>query len=386
MVAITTTVKRIAEMDGRVRIVQGGARAGKTMAIMLLLIDYALRNPDTTISTFSLSLPHLRRGAIKDFTDIMKAIGLYQDRRHNKSIHTYIFDNGSTFEFISADQPEKLRGSKRDISFINEANLITVEHYAQIVQRTSLFTILDFNPTRRFWAHDELANRTDASFLKVTYLHNEALPKGIRSEFDVIREKAKTSNYWRNYWRVYGEGEIGNSIESVYPDFKVWFGDIPKEARPVAIGMDFGFTNDPTAIVAIYYIDGKYIVDELAYGYKMKVSGMIERLRNFDCQIYADNAEPRTISELNDSLGYGTVVGVKGSITETIELVKQIPIWITERSSNILNEQQNYLYLRDKNGNLTNKPIDEYNHALDALRYAVIGLKSNKYKGEYYVR
>ena len=205
----TTAQAKIAALRSRIRVVQGGTSSSKTYSIIPTLIMYAVNNKGAEISIVSESIPHLRRGAIRDFLKIMIAIGNSLNG-WNKSTLTYTFSNGSFIEFFSADQSDKLRGARRDILFVNEANNINWESYHQMSVRTRKFIYIDYNPTQEFWAHTELIGRDGTDFVILTYKDNEALEPAIVKEIEAARDKASESPYWANWWNVYGLGQTGS--------------------------------------------------------------------------------------------------------------------------------------------------------------------------------
>lgn len=372
-------------MQTRKRVVQGGTSAGKTFGILPILIDKALKNKGLEISVVSESIPHLRRGALKDFLKIMAWTGRMQENKFNRSLLTYRFDNGSYIEFFSADQPDKLRGARRNILYINEANNVDFESYQQLAIRTSQDIWLDFNPTAQFWAHTEVLKDSDSELLILTYKDNEALPDTIVKEIEKGKEKAKTSKYWDNWWRVYGLGEIG-SLQGVVFDNWEQIDKIPKEAKLLAYGMDFGFTNDPTTLTAIYQYNGEYILDELIYQTKLTTSDLNNVMKSKGVaknkSIFADSAEPKTIRELNN-MGWTVKASEKGrdSILFGIQKMQQEQFKVTTNSVNIIKELRSYTWDKDKAGQQLNKPIDAFNHAIDGIRYYFT--TKDKYTGKY---
>ena len=232
--------------------------ASKTVSIIMDLTHLAQSDTSpTTTSIISESFPHLKRGAIKDFLDIMKTHKYYNDKRWNRTDATYTFETGSTLEFFSADQPGKVRGPRRDRGFINEANNISYETFDQLEVRTKEFMFLDWNPVSEFWYHEEVQQRDDQELIILTYKDNEALDPSIVASIEQRKNRP-------NWWKVYGQGLLGQAEGRIYSDWEV-IDKIPHEARLERYGLDFGYTNDPTAIVGIYSYNGGYILDEVIY-------------------------------------------------------------------------------------------------------------------------
>ena len=378
----TTAQSKIAKRRKRIRIVQGGTSSSKTFSILPLLITYAIQVPRSEISIVSESIPHLKRGAIKDFINILIMTDNYKDSSFNKSDLKYKFSNGSYIEFFSVDQPDKLRGARRDVLFINECNNVNFEAYNQLAIRTKKFIYLDYNPTSEFWVHTELMNDEDSEFIILTYKDNEALDHAIVKEIEKAKEKAKTSKYWENWWKVYGLGQVGSLEGVIFSNWKIT-GKIPIEAKLLGYGMDFGFTNDPTTLVAVYRYDGKLIVDEVLYKTGMLNTDIIKVLNQNNVGqlvIWADSAEPKTIEEIRRS-GFNIKPVEKGtdSIKFGLDTLQQYEILVTDNSTNIIKELRSYTWDTDKTGKTLNKPIDAYNHSIDALRYfAMMELKLKK--------
>jgi phage terminase large subunit len=329
------------------------------------------------------SIPHLKRGAVKDFLNIMVMTGNYRDAQFNKSDLKYKFLNGSFIEFFSADQPDKLRGARRHVLFVNECNNIDFESYNQLSIRTRDFIYLDYNPTQEFWVHTELIKDEDSDFVILTYKDNEALDAAIVKEIEKAKEKAKTSKYWENWWRVYGLGQVG-SLDGVI--FSNWssIDQVPANAKIIGYGMDFGFTNDPTTLVGVYQYDDCLIVEEKIYRQGMLNSDIIREMSrlgiNKSDKIYADSAEPKSIEEIYRS-GFNIKPVLKGadSIKFGIQILQEHKLLVTKESTNLIKELRSYTWDKDKTGKSLNSPIDDYNHAIDALRYlAMMELKKKQ--------
>ena len=384
----TTAQKKILKLTTRIRIVQGGTSSSKTFSIIPLLINYAVKNPKSEISIVSESIPHLKRGAIKDFIKIMEWTNNYFPQSFNLSNSKYTFTNGSYIEFFSVDQPDKLRGARRDILFINEANNINFESYQQLSVRTNKFIYLDYNPTSTFWVHRELIGTPDASFIILTYKDNEALNKAIIKQIESARDKGKDSTYWRNWWKVYGLGEVG-SLEGVcIPDWQE-IEQVPTQARLLGYGMDFGYSIDSSSLIALYKWDDAYVFDEILYRKQMlnrDISNFLKN-NNIDDYIYADSAEPKSIAELN-TYGHKVLPVSKGrdSIVYGINLINQNKIYVTRRSKNLIKELGGYIWMQDKQGNTLQKPNPTSgDHAIDAARYILSSILENPNRGEYHI-
>jgi len=299
---LTTAIRKLSRLKQRIKVIRGGTSAGKTFGILPLLIDKAIKEPMLEISVVSESIPHLRRGALKDFLKIIMALGRYKDEQFNKSTLKYTFANGSYIEFFSVDQPDKLRGARRNILYVNECNNIDFESYYQMAIRTSGDIWLDYNPASTFWVDKEILTQDNVDFITLTYLDNEALSETIIKEIESAKIKALTSSYWANWWQVYGLGQTG-SLEGVcITDWNEI--DLPTDARVLCYGMDFGYSNDPTSLVAMYKYNDAYIFDEVIYKKGLLNSEISNLLKANEVNdiVYADSAEPKSIAELNSSV------------------------------------------------------------------------------------
>ena len=386
-VARTQALDKLQQLDSRVKIVRGGTSAGKTICILLILIDYAIRNKGKEISVVSESVPHLRRGAFKDFLGLLKGMNRYKDGQLNKSTLKYTFTNGSYIEFFSTDQPDKLRGARRTDLYINECNNIPFDAYQQLVVRTSGNIWLDYNPSALFWVDKELIGKDDTDFITLTYKDNDSLPISIVKEIEKAKEKAKTSTYWANWWRVYGLGEVGSLEGACIPDWKE-IDTVPSEARLLGYGMDFGYSVDPTTLIALYKWNDAYVYDEVLYQKGMLNRDISRFLESHDIRenITADSAEPKSIAELQ---GYGhNIHGVskgRDSVVYGINLMNQNEIYVTSRSKNLKRELGGYIWATDKEGNKTQKPSGLHPDCIDAARYILTDTLENPNKGKYFI-
>jgi phage terminase large subunit len=384
----TTAINKILNLKKRIKIIQGGTSAGKTYGILPILIDKASKKGGLEISVVSESIPHLRRGALKDFIKIMQETNRWIAPNYNKSFLKYTFANGSYIEFFSVEQPDKLRGARRNILYVNEANNIPFEAYNQLSIRTSDEVYLDYNPTHEFYAHTELIPDADSDFIILTYKDNEGLSDSIVKEIEKAKDKGLTSKYWANWWNVYGLGLVG-SLEGVV--FQNWeqIRAVPDEARILGYGMDFGYTNDPTTLIACYKLDNELIFDEVIYRTGLLNSDIKDLMNNHNVGhnvVYADSAEPKSIAELK-RYGFYIKPTDKGrdSINYGINILQQYNFKVTKRSTNLIKELRSYTWDTSKTGERLNKPIDAFNHGIDAMRYFAM-MKLNTNNGNYDIR
>ena len=374
MLQKTTAQRKISKLKKRVRIVQGGTSSSKTFSIIPLLIDYAIAKPKSEISIVSESIPHLRRGALKDFIKIMDWTHIFREEQFNRSTLRYDFTNGSYIEFFSADQSDKLRGARRDVLFVNECNNITFESYHQLAIRTRRFIYLDYNPTSEFWVHKELLSDKDAEMIILTYKDNEALDSELVKEIEKARERAKESTYWANWWKVYGLGQIGVIDGVIFSNWQI-VKQIPEDAELLGYGLDFGFTNDPSALISVHKFNSELYIKELIYQTRLTNNDIVQKMIELGVDKYkdiiADSAEPKSIEDIYRG-GFRNIYGAKkgaDSIRNSIDKLQRYKINITESSTNLIKEFRGYVWTKDKNGNQTGEPIGINDHGIAALRY-----------------
>ncbi len=364
MFIATRATKKIKALDKRIRGIQGGTSASKTVSILLILIDLAQCDTEPTVTSIvSESFPHLRRGVIRDFLNIMETHRYFDPDRWDKTNSTYTFETGSIIEFFSIDQSDKLRGGRRHRGFMNEANKIPREAFDQFEVRTRDLIFLDWNPSEEFWFYDLKGERNDVDHITVTYKDNEALDAKIVAAI----EQRRANKRW---FRVYGEGQLGEIEGRIYKGWKE-IEEIPHEARLISYGLDFGYTNDPSSIVAIYYYNGGYVIDEIAFTKGLSNRQIADILLTFPpAPIYADSAEPKSIDEIRL---YGLTIlpstKGKGSVSQGIQFVQAQAISVTKHSVNVIREYKNYLWEMDNNGKILNTPEHQWSHSMDAVRY-----------------
>lgn len=346
---------------------KGGTRSGKTWSLLQLCYTIAELWQGVVISVVGETIPFLKRGAIRDFRTMMGAV--WDANNWNASDKVYTLPNSSQIEFFSADNESKVHGSARDVLFINECYFIPYEIYRQLAVRTRKRILLDYNPRSRFWVDEYLIGKDNVALIHSTYKDNPHL-----TPMQVAQIESNQSD--SNWWRVYGLGETGSVEGLVYTNWQI-SQTYPSEYKREFICIDFGFTNDPTAILRVRLSGGELWVDEVAYRTGMLNQDIVKELREAGvargAQIVCDSAEQKSIAEINNLGGFRAVPVAKGrgSIVSGISAVQAYKLNVTQRSLGTIDELRNYSWKRDINGSYINEPIDRYNHSLDALRYGV---------------
>jgi phage terminase large subunit len=338
----------------------------------MILIYYAEHSTNKLISVVSETMPHIKRGAERDFKNIMLDANKFQDNSWNATDHIYTFSTGSKIEFFSADSPDKVRGPRRDVLFLNEANNNPYNVYTQLEIRTKSTVWLDWNPTNEFWFYTEIKGKEDVDFIILTYKDNEALDENIVKSIE-----SRQSN--KNWWLVYGLGQLGEVEGKIYKDWNI-IDTVPHEARLERYGLDFGYSQDPATLIGIYYYNGGYIVDEELYQTGMTNNQLADFIKNRpSALVMADSAEPKSIEEIKQH-GISILPVVKGqdSVTQGINYVQQQRVSMTKRSLNLIKEYRNYMWMTDKDGKILTKPDKGFEHTLDAIRYGMESLKPSK--------
>lgn len=352
----------------------GGTRSGKTFANLQAIFELAAQDTTATLtSVVSETFPHLKRGAIRDFP---VALGEYWNEQYwNKSESIYTLQhNGAQIEFFSADAPAKVHGPARDRLFLNEIQNIPYETARQLFIRTRGLILMDYNPTASFWGNEIVEARPDCITIHSTYKDNSHL-----SEEQVKEIEANMGD--SNWWKVYGLGEFG-TLEGVIYKFEM------ADAMPLpgglkeAWGIDFGFTHDPTAVVRVLADTGRKIayIDQRCYKTGMLNSDIADMLNDENIpryvSIWADCAEPKSIAEIARDTRLNIKPCVKGldekkRLTAQLQWMQGWKLYFTKASVDAIKEARNYTWAKDRDGRLLNQPIDNWNHAMDALRYAM---------------
>jgi len=361
-------------------VIRGGQGASKTISIIELIIQ-SLCSSTKEATILSSELSKMKRTVIRDYKKICKDWGVLENEHDfNKSESKHEYFNGSYLDFLGADVNDVGKGFRRDILYINEADKMDVDTAVQFISRAGL-TIIDYNPDNLFWGDDYI---NENNFITLTFEDNEYLADSeVKSILDykqkgffntllptesLFTDGNIKNKYWSNKWRVYGLGMVGNLDGVIFDNWSI-IHNVPSDARLIGIGLDFGYTNDPTAIVEVYKYNDKRIINEVAYRTGM-LNGDIAKLLPKNIFIYADSAEPKSIEEIRRT-GVNILPVTKGadSIIYGIQTMQTQEYLITSKSKNVINEFQKYIWSKDKNGDTNNKPIDNYNHAIDAIRY-----------------
>lgn len=372
----TTSMKMVFGLNKRIRAVAGGTSASKTVSIMVWIIDYCQSNKNKLVHVVSESYPHLEAGSMLDFQNIMRAQGYWSQERWNDTKHRYTFETGTVLRFYSVDL-SNAHGPRRDVLFINEANNIPFAVFDQLEPRTRDIVWLDWNPSEEFWFYKSVLpyRQEDVDFITVTYKDNEAL-----DENTIKSIESRKNN--RSWWQVYGLGQLGEVEGRIYTGWRV-IDSIPFEARLVRRGIDFGYSNDPAAIVDVYYQDGGYILDERLYARGQDnedLANFIKTLDKPDTIVIADSAEPKSIAEMKKYGAYTVTEAWKGqgSRNTGIRKLQNKAISITSRSLNLIDEYRAYMWKFNKDGEQLSDPEEGFDHALDAARYAIESLEPSQ--------
>jgi len=373
----TTVFENLINTDKRVCVFQGSSRASKTYNILIYWVYRLLQEENKTLSIVRKTLPALKGSVLRDLKEILINFGMFDSSKWH-SVDGYYELGSNTIEWFSVDDETKLRGRKRDYLFINEATEINEEEYTQLILRTSDRVTIDLNPSLwKSWIYD-LEGQEDVFYTIVTYKQNPFLS-------DVqVKEIEKLQYRDQNLWRVFGLGQKGVPTRVVF-NHQQMCDEIPKEAKLLGYGIDFGWS-DPNTLVGVYKLDDNIYCDELLYLRHTTVPDFIYRIKdlglNLKDDFICDSANPQSIEEMKRN-GINSKSVAKGSILHGIDLIKRHNLFITPTSLNLINELNSYVWKQDKNLNNLDEPVDKDNHILDGIRYVLqmkIGKKENKFK------
>lgn len=405
----TTALRKISALKKRIWCIQGGQGAGKTFAILMLLVDFASTNPGKEIFIASDELSKMKITVIKDFLKVMVGYGIFNRQRWTNDV-LYKFKNGSFIRFIGLDKEDIGKGLRSDVMFVNEANKVKFDTYRELTSRAKK-VIIDFNPNKKFWAHQHVIIRDDCQFLKLTFLDNEYL--GVEERNEILRYKQNgyqrdelgnyavnekgeliiINQYWANKWQVYGLGIPGQVEGRIYNWTKIPTEKYTSLQKEEYIGNDWGKV-DPWGVAGLKYHDGDLYVDEKNYKSENEIERELSEQQlhtirgyneeglvawkfksfgvNYDQTISCDNNRPTKILSLrNAGWEYAVAVGAKMDLINRIGLLSGLNIFYTDRSPNIEFEQETYAYDKDRFGVTLETPIDQDNHLIDAIAYGV---------------
>lgn len=359
----TNVFSQLLRAESRYVISQGGTSSSKTYSMLQLLYLIAFKKQGVHISVVSETLPHLKRGAMRDFFKILITDKLYSEKYHDKTNNIYMVGN-SMIEFFSADSGDKVRGARRDYLFINECNNVSFETYNQLEVRTKNQIYLDYNPSHEFWVHEYLLKpEIEHTFIKSTYKDNPYLDANIVKS---IESRRYTDLNW---WRVFGEGELGFSESLIFTHWRQTK-NIPD--GNVAYGLDFGY-NHPTALVKVTEHDGKFYAEQLIYESHLTNQQLIERLKqlniNRSAEIFADYSRPESIREIY--LAGFNIKDANKDVKKGIDSVKSKELYIHENSIDLIKELRSYSWKKDRNEKMLEEPIKTMDDGCDALRYCI---------------
>lgn len=370
-----------ANYDAKTDIVinQGGTSSGKTYSIIQCLFLHAIEDDNQVITVVGQDIPNLKVGAIRDAQTIIDGSEILQSFivEYNKSDRIYTFINGSIIEFKSYDDWQDAKSGKRDYLFLNEANGVAKPVWDELYIRTKKKSYIDYNPNTEFWVHSDLIGKDNVTLIISDHRHNTFLDESIHNKIEAIEDE--------ELWKVYARGLTGKLEGVIFRDYNV-IPNVSLDAKLIGYGLDFGFTNDPTALIAVYNQSGELVLDELIYQKRLLNSDINNLLRelNISGVIVADSAEPKSIAELQS---YGWVVepAKKGadSIRQSINTLKKYKINVTHRSHNLKAELNGYKWKQNRDGKLENQPVDFMNHSIDAIRYVCLNLLDNVAQGKY---
>jgi phage terminase large subunit len=352
---------------------QGGSSSGKTYSILQVLFTKAVSDYNV-ITVVGESIPNLKSGALRDALDIYNSSPILKSliSDYNRTDRIFQFSNGSIMEFKSYENPQGAKSGKRDYLFVNEAQGISKEVFNELHIRTKKQTFIDYNPNAEFWVHEDIIGTPNTKLFISDHRHNPFVPQKIRDKIEALRYKDM------ELFKVYARGLTGKIEGLVFRNFDI-VNEIPKDAEVLGLGIDWGFTNDPTTLLKAYRYNGELYIDELIYQTGLTNSDIISKLNQLGINrrdtIVADSAEPKSITDLQRA-GFNVQGANKGadSIINSIDTLKQFKINLTRNSTNTIKEFRSYKWATDSSGKTINKPVDFNNHSIDAIRYIALNL------------
>jgi len=393
----TPIFERNFDSTAKIVINRGGTRSSKTYSIAQLSAlwlmtgtlgedEYVMSGTWSTVRKYRTTLDNT---VIKDFEEIMHTEGWYSQVKHDKTRKTYKYKT-RVVEFIGADDEQKLRGSKRKILYCNEANELGYkEEFFQLLMRTEHRIFLDFNPDDEdIWINTELekrraADKGDVEVIVSNYRDNTFLSQSLIEEIEYLEDTDP------EFWKIYGLGQYGNITGLIYEDVKI-IKEVPTNARLIAYGVDFGYTNDPTVVIGVSREGDNVYIQEVEYSTGLTNQDITERITanglDLRDEYICDSAEPKSIEELY-RMGVNAKPAVKGkdSIVHGIQILKRYNLHVTENSLNVRSELRKYKWMVDRTGRSLNKPVDKFNHAMDAIRYVALIHLNENLKGVYHI-
>lgn len=392
---VTPVFTRNRATDKKIVVNRGGTRSSKTYSIAQLCALWLITGEcgkgnyihKGVWSTVRKHQTTLEKTVVRDFEEILQNEDWYGLVSHNKTKKTYSY-KGRLVEFFGADDQQKLRGAKRNILYCNEANELEYrQEFFQLLMRTTDKIFIDFNPDDEdIWINTELEQKRtndkgDVETIVSTYKDNTFLPDSLVDEIEYLQQTDP------EFWKIYGLGEYGNITGLIYENV-TFIPSIPDNAKFVCYGLDFGFTNDPTAVIEIWKHDKDIYLNEMIYENGLTNEDIANRLKELGVtrqqEVICDSAEPKSIEELYRQ-GINSKPAKKGadSIKNGIDILKRYKINVTNNSTNLRKEFRSYKWAVDRTGNSTGKPIDKFNHAMDAVRYGAIIHLAKHNTGKY---
>jgi phage terminase large subunit len=398
MIQGTTALRKVSALRKKIKVIRGGQGSGKTISILILLINHAARVPDREVLVISAELTKMRLTVIKDFVKTMKIMGIFSEHRFIAGT-LYRFPNGSFIKFLGLDKDDVGKGLRSHVAYFNEVNKCDKESYRQVATRAQK-VYMDYNPDAQFFVDKDIIPREDCDFLQLTFEDNELLPEterleimnycmmgyGVEYDRNRVNYPDPINDHWANIFSVYGLGNIGSLQGAIYGNWKQC-DKMPESWKWKAFGLDWGYSNDPSAAVEVCYFEGAIYMNELLYEKGLTNPQLAERLQGFKSgEWIADSSEPKSIAEVR---GHGFRIRgcPKGadSIRSGIDKLRSIPIFVTSSSVNLIKELRGYVWKTDKTGEHMGVPVDNLNHLLDAARYVCMEkLKSSS--GKYAIR